>query len=81
MMPYSFTTKITKGNFAKRINPHKRVSSSWVAHENEQKKQEPIIYDCGIFAIQRLRDSHNNALLEHQETLRVLQEFEDLYNK
>ena len=73
--------KITKSNFAKRINPHKRVRSSWVAHENEQKKQEPIIYDCGIFAIQRLRDSHNNALLEHQETLRVLQEFEDLYNK
>ena len=68
-------------NFAKRINPHKRVGSSWVAHVNEQKDFEPIIYDCGIFAIQRLKENKTNALLEHQETLRVLQEFEDLYNK
>ena len=37
------------------------------------------IYDCGAFAIQRLSQK-SKALLEHEETLRVLQEFEDLYN-
>ena len=71
--------KITKSNFAKRINPHKRVRSNWVRHVNDQKKLEPIIYDCGAFAIQRLSQK-SKALLEHEETLRVLQEFEDLYN-
>ena len=71
--------KITKSNFAKRINPHKRVRSNWVGHVNDQKKLEPIIYDCGAFAIQRLSQK-SKALLEHEETLRVLQEFEDLYN-
>ena len=78
-MPYSLTTKITKGNFAKRMNPPKRVRSNWVRHVNDQKKLEPIIYDCGVFAIQRLSQK-SKALLEHEETLRVLQEFEDLYN-
>ena len=29
----------------------------------------------------RLKENKTNALKEHQETLRVLQEFEDLYNK
>jgi len=72
-------TKITKVNFAKRINPHRRLRSSWVAHANEQKQHEPIIYDCGIFAIQRLSQK-SDALKEHEETLQVLQEFEDLYN-
>ena len=71
--------KITKSNFAKRMNPHKRVRSNWVGHENDQKRLEPIIYDCGAFAIQRLSQK-SKALLEHEETLRVLQEFEDLYN-
>ena len=71
--------KITKVNFAKRINPHRRLRSSWVAHENEQRKDEPIIYDCGIFAIQRLSQK-SDALKEHEDTLQVLQDFEDLYN-
>tara|TARA_E500000318_G_C3559488_1_gene212739 strand:+ start:841 stop:1074 length:234 start_codon:yes stop_codon:yes gene_type:complete len=71
--------RFTKGNFAKKINPHKRVQSHWIAHVNEQKKYEPIIYDCGAFAIQRLNQK-SKVLLEHEETLRVLQEFEDLYN-
>ena len=68
--------KITKINFAKRINPHKRLRSSWVAHENEQRKDEPIIYDCGIFAIERLRRKSETVT----ENLQILQEFEDLYN-
>ena len=71
--------KITKSNFAKRMNPHRRVRSNWVGHVNDQKKLEPIIYDCGAFAIQRLSQK-SKSLLEHEETLRVLQEFEDLYN-
>lgn len=69
-------TKITKVNFAKRINPHRRLRSSWVAHENEQRKDEPIIYDCGIFAIERLRRKSETVT----ENLQILQEFEDLYN-
>ena len=68
--------KITKVNFAKRINPHRRLRSSWVAHENEQRKNEPIIYDCGIFAIERLRRKSETVT----ENLQILQEFEDLYN-
>ena len=68
--------KITKVNFAKRINPHRRLRSSWVAHENEQRKDEPIIYDCGIFAIERLRRKSETVT----ENLQILQEFEDLYN-
>ena len=75
-MPYSLTTKITKGNFAKRMNPHKRVRSNWVRHVNEQRKDEPIIYDCGIFAIERLRRKSETVT----ENLQILQEFEDLYN-
>jgi len=63
-------------NFAKRINPHRRLRSSWVAHENEQRKNEPIIYDCGIFAIERLRRKSETVT----ENLQILQEFEDLYN-
>lgn len=63
-------------NFAKRINPHRRLRSSWVAHENEQRKDEPIIYDCGIFAIERLRRKSETVT----ENLKILQEFEDLYN-
>lgn len=69
-------TKITKVNFAKGINPHRRLRSSWVAHENEQRKNEPIIYDCGIFAIERLRRKSETVT----ENLQILQEFEDLYN-
>ena len=69
-------TKITKVNFAKRINPHRRLRSSWVAHVNEQRKDEPIIYDCGIFAIERLRRKSETVT----ENLQILQEFEDLYN-
>ena len=69
-------TKITKVNFAKRINPHRRLRSSWVAHTNEQKQHEPIIYDCGIFAIERLRRKSETVT----ENLQILQEFEDLYN-
>ena len=69
-------TKITKVNFAKGINPHIRLRSSWVAHENEQRKNEPIIYDCGIFAIERLRRKSETVT----ENLQILQEFEDLYN-
>ena len=68
--------KITKVNFAKRINPHRRLRSSWVAHVNEQRKNEPIIYDCGIFAIERLRRKSETVT----ENLQILQEFEDLYN-
>ena len=68
--------KITKVNFAKRINPHRRLRSSWVAHENEQRKDEPIIYDCGVFAIERLRRKSETVT----ENLQILQEFEDLYN-
>ena len=71
--------KINRSNFAKRINPHKPLRSVWVDHCNEQKQHEPIIYDCGIFAIQRLSQK-SDALKEHEETLQVLQEFEDLYN-
>ena len=63
-------------NFAKRINPHRRLRSSWVAHVNEQRKDEPIIYDCGIFAIERLRLTSETVT----ENLQILQEFEDLYN-
>ena len=63
-------------NFAKRINPHRRLRSSWVAHVNEQRKDEPIIYDCGIFAIERLRRKSETVT----ENLEILQEFEDLYN-
>ena len=74
-MPYSLTTKITKGNFAKRINPHKRVRSNWVRHVNDQKKLEPIIYDCGIFAIQRLSQK-SDALKEHEVTMKLLDELE-----
>ena len=69
-------TKITKVNFAKGINPHRRLRSSWVAHENEQRKNEPIIYDCGVFAIERLRRKSETVT----ENLQILQEFEDLYN-
>jgi hypothetical protein len=69
-------TKITKVNFAKGINPHRRLRSSWVAHVNEQRKDEPIIYDCGIFAIERLRRKSETVT----ENLQILQEFEDLYN-
>ena len=68
--------KITKVNFAKRINPHRRLRSSWVAHVNEQRKDEPIIYDCGIFAIERLRRKSETVT----ENLQILQELEDLYN-
>ena len=68
--------KITKVNFAKRINPHRRLRASWVAHTNEQKQHEPIIYDCGIFAIERLRRKSETVT----ENLQILQEFEDLYN-
>ena len=71
--------KITKSNFAKRINPHKRVRSNWVGHVNDQKKLEPIIYDCGAFAIERLCQKSKVAL-QHEENLKILQEFEDLYN-
>ena len=71
--------KITKSNFAKRINPHKRVRSNWIAHTNEQKKLEPIIYDCGAFAIERLSQKSKVAI-QHEENLKILQEFEDLYN-
>ena len=70
--------KITKSNFAKRINPHRRLTSSWVAHVNEQKKHEPIIYDCGIFAMKLYApksDAH-----KQMKNLKILQEFEDLYN-
>ena len=67
--------KITKVNFAKRINPHRRLRSSWVAHENEQRKNEPIIYDCGIFAIQRLSQK-SDALKEHEVTMKLLDELE-----
>ena len=63
-------------NFAKKINPHRRLRSSWVAHVNEQRKDEPIIYDCGIFAIERLRRKSETVT----ENLQILQEFEDLYN-
>ena len=63
-------------NFAKRINPHRRLRSSWVAHVNEQRKDEPIIYDCGIFAIERLRRKSETVT----ENLQILQDFEDLYN-
>ena len=63
-------------NFAKRINPHRRLRSSWVAHVNEQRKNEPIIYDCGIFAIERLRRKSETVT----ENLQILQELEDLYN-
>jgi site-specific DNA-cytosine methylase len=63
-------------NFAKRINPHRRLRSSWVAHTNEQKQHEPIIYDCGIFAIERLRRKSETVT----ENLQILQELEDLYN-
>ena len=63
-------------NFAKKINPHRRLRSSWVAHVNEQRKNEPIIYDCGIFAIERLRRKSETVT----ENLEILQEFEDLYN-
>ena len=63
-------------NFAKRNNPHRRLRSSWVAHVNEQRKDEPIIYDCGIFAIERLRRKSETVT----ENLQILQEFEDLYN-
>ena len=69
-------TKITKVKFAKGINPHRRLRSSWVAHVNEQRKDEPIIYDCGIFAIERLRLTSETVT----ENLQILQEFEDLYN-
>ena len=69
-------TKITKVNFAKGINPHRRLRSSWVAHVNEQRKDEPIIYDCGVFAIERLRRKSETVT----ENLQILQEFEDLYN-
>lgn len=68
-------TKITKVNFAKGINPHRRLRSSWVAHENEQRKNEPIIYDCGIFAIQRLSQK-SDALKEHEVTMKLLDELE-----
>ena len=71
--------KITKSNFAKRINPHKRVRSNWVGHVNDQKKYEPIIYDCGVFAIERLY-TKSKVALQHEENLKILQEFEDLYN-
>ena len=63
-------------NFAKKINPHRRLRSSWVAHVNEQRKDEPIIYDCGVFAIERLRRKSETVT----ENLEILQEFEDLYN-
>ena len=63
-------------NFAKKINPHRRLRSSWVAHVNEQRKDEPIIYDCGIFAIERLRRKSETVT----ENLQILQELEDLYN-
>ena len=71
--------KITKSNFDKRINPHKRVRSNWVRHVNDQKKLEPIIYDCGVFAIERLYTKSKIAT-QHEENLKILQEFEDLYN-
>ena len=67
--------KITKVNFAKRINPHRRLRSSWVAHTNEQKQHEPIIYDCGIFAIQRLSQK-SDVLKAHEETMKLLDELE-----
>ena len=67
--------KITKVNFAKGINPHRRLRSSWVAHENEQRKHEPIIYDCGIFAIQRLSQK-SDVLKAHEETMKLLDELE-----
>ena len=67
--------KITKVNFAKGINPHRRLMSSWVAHENEQRKNEPIIYDCGIFAIQRLSQK-SDVLKAHEETMKLLNELE-----
>ena len=67
--------KITKVNFAKRINPHRRLRSSWVAHENEQRKNEPIIYDCGVFAIQRLSQK-SDVLKAHEETMKLLDELE-----
>ena len=67
--------KITKVNFAKGINPHRRLRSSWVAHENEQRKNEPIIYDCGIFAIQRLSQK-SDVLKAHEETMKLLDELE-----
>mgnify|MGYP003115414040 CR=1 FL=1 len=67
--------KITKVNFAKRINPHRRLRSSWVAHVNEQRKNEPIIYDCGIFAIQRLSQK-SDVLKAHEETMKLLDELE-----
>ena len=63
-------------NFAKKINPHRRLRSSWVAHVNEQRKDEPIIYDCGVFAIERLRRKSETVT----ENLQILQELEDLYN-
>ena len=62
-------------NFAKKINPHRRLRSSWIAHENEQRKDEPIIYDCGIFAIQRLSQK-SDALKEHEVTMKLLDELE-----
>ena len=62
-------------NFAKRINPHRRLRSSWVAHVNEQRKNEPIIYDCGIFAIQRLSQK-SDVLKAHEETMKLLDELE-----
>ena len=68
-------TKITKVNFAKGINPHRRLRSSWIAHENEQRKDEPIIYDCGIYAIQRLSQK-SDALKEHEVTMKLLDELE-----
>ena len=71
--------KINRSNFAKRINPHKPLRSVWVDHVNEQKQHEPIIYDCGVFAIERLYTKSKIAT-QHEENLKILQEFEDLYN-
>ena len=68
-------------NFAKRINPHRRLRSSWVAHTNEQKQHEPIIYDCGIFAIQRLSQKSDAKILfeNHEKIVTWLQSTKQRY--
>ena len=71
-------TKITKVNFAKRINPHRRLRSSWVAHVNEQRKDEPIIYDCGIFNIMKLSAPKHDTHKQINEVNKMFESFREL---
>ena len=65
-------------NFAKRINPHRRLRSSWVAHVNEQRKDEPIIYDCGIFNIMKLSALKHDTHKQINEVNKMFDSFKEL---